>query len=74
MQSKNFTSFFHFLSDLAHAVNPFIDRFPAKEKEAYLEDVVQKLTQKFGGLHQDNKKSTIVIPYKNIVAYAQKKL
>lgn len=58
-------------------MNPFIDRIPVEDKAAYLDDVVQRLIRKFKTpveVNQDNKQNTIAIPYKNIVAYARKRI
>lgn len=62
-------------ADFIHSVNVFIDRLPAEDKKAYLEDAVEKLIQKSNILHEMNGNgivNTVITSYSLIVAYARK--
>lgn len=62
-------------ADFIHSVNVFIDRMPAEDRDAYLDDVVQKLIQKsiIPNEHNENENSsTIITSYSLMVAYARK--
>lgn len=57
------------------AINPFIDRIPVEEKQAYLDDFMQRMMKKchvFGDLERNKDGCRITYPYKLLVAYAQK--
>lgn len=57
------------------AVNPFIERIPINEQDAFLDDYfnyVVKMHLVLDDIHTNSKTCRILTPYKLIVAYARK--
>lgn len=66
-----------FLSaDLLYAVNPFVDRIPDDEKEAFLDDAIRQIARKCrvynGDIEKNKNGCRFTYNYKLIVAYARK--
>lgn len=67
--------FCYFFSESVKAVNPFIERIPAHEQDAFLDDYfnhVMKMRLVLDDIHTNSKTCRILTPYKLIVAYARK--
>ncbi|XP_037029776.1 juvenile hormone acid O-methyltransferase-like [Bradysia coprophila] len=61
------------LRDLLHSVNPFIDRIPAHDKQAFLDDMIGYFVQAGYALgEKDGKASGFKLPYRMMVAYGKK--
>lgn len=55
-----------------HSVNPFIDKIPTGDKQAYLNDLIEKLVPKCKEDVDENNSRRILLPYTLIIAYARK--
>ncbi|KAG4079972.1 hypothetical protein HA402_006284 [Bradysia odoriphaga] len=63
----------HTLRGLLHSVNPFIDRIPAYDREAFLDDFIEYFVQGGYGLDEkDSKAGGFKFPYRMMVAYGRK--
>lgn len=64
-------------TDLLYAVNPFVDRIPDGEKDAFLDDAIRQIAKKChvynGDIEKNTKSCRFTYNYKLIVAYARKK-
>lgn len=62
---------------LLFAVNPFVDRIPDDEKEAFLDDAIRQIAKKShvynGDIEKNTKGCRFTYNYKLIVSYARKK-
>lgn len=62
--------------DLLFAVNPFVDRIPDDEKEAFLDDAIRQIAKKChvynGDIEKNKTGCRFTYPYRLIVAYARK--
>lgn len=61
--------------DALKAVNPFIDRIPDDEKQAYLDDFMQRIAKKctvYGDIENNTDGCRLTFRYKLLTAYARK--
>lgn len=66
---------YDFIADAFEAVNPFIDRIPDDERQAYLDDLMQRMAQLchvYGDADQNKNGCRLTFPYQLLVAYARK--
>lgn len=54
---------------MLHSVNPFVDRIPAEDKKAYLDDLMYQLVQRS---YEDSRTGRVYVPHQLLVAYARK--
>lgn len=70
-----FLVFYFIYPESVKAVNPFIERIPIHDQEAFFDDyvhMVAKLHLALDDIHTNGNKCRFLTPYKLLIAYARK--
>lgn len=73
MQDLLFLWYSWYFIEFLKGVSPFLDRLPAKDREPYMDDLMQKMFKRCIRPNGNGDKDTVIVPYNDIMIYAKKK-